>query len=413
MTGILPKNGENVVPESDRDHSVESDWFPIFRSGKYPQAEFTREHVQEVADEFNLTGRRSPVVFDHLTKADMAPEAKPGAAAGNIIALRAVESMDPRYPGTKVLEARAKMSWWARMRTRDGEYRNLSASFSKSKHPTDQKVRRSLHHVALLGAAPPALQGLPEVIFSEQTPNESELEILSFVQEGGISLPEPSTNRDANNQEHRVETINFTEHTARLEAQEAKLSLAHSQELTSFREKLDAAVEEVASFKEQLQAAVSAHEATKAGIPAAVETAKQEGIVEGQRIATETANASFKEQTERAEVVSFAESLLKSGKINQKEFAPEGKPSLVDTILSIPAGDARESYRELLSKRPALVKDPSEETTNFRGAAPATGDLTPEKKEEAQVSHAKKLVKDGEFKSFREAYTHVINLKEA
>ena len=412
MTGIIPKVGENPIPDADRDHTVESDWFPIFRSGKYPQADFTTADVQEVADEFNLTGRRSPVVFDHLTKADLAPDSKPVAAAGNIIALRAVDSIDPRYPGTKVLEARAKMSWWARHRTRDGEYRNLSASFSKSKHPTDQKVRRSLHHVALLGAAPPALQGLPEVIFSEQTPNETDSEILSFVQEGGIPLPHPSKSH-ANNQEHRVETINFTEHTARLEAKEAQLNLAHSQELIKFREELATATEQVTSFKEQLEAAVSAHEATKAGIPAAIETARQEGIVEGERIATEKATASFKEQTERAEVTLFTEGLLKSGKINQKEFALEGKLSLVDTILSIPAGPARESFRELLSKRPALVPEVGAQPVGFRGVALDSGELSPEKKEEAQVSMAKELVKKGEYSNFRAAYEHVVNLKEA
>jgi hypothetical protein len=395
MTGIIKKD-PNQDNEQNRDYTTESEWFPIFRSGKYKQGNITNEKVNEAAEEFAMSGRRPPITLDHLTPEDFKPDAKPGPSAGNIVALRAVDSTDARYPGTRVLEARAKVSHRATWETREGGRRNVSAGFYNFTHPTDGKTRFALHHLALLGAAPPAVHGLPEVFFSEQNRAGSAEEVLFFGEGSGFELPIRESN-PVSKQESKVETINFSEHEALLAKQEAELALAHSTEITSFKEQITVAEGKVKSFSEEL-------EATKASIPVLVETARAEGVKVGEQTATEKLQVNFKAETERSEVVSFAEGLLKTGRINQKEFAPEGKPSLVDTILLMPVGPARDSYRELLSARPALTKEVvDEKPKNFRGEMPSGENMSPEAREQANVVEAKKRQKTGEFTNFREA----------
>ena len=395
MTAMIKKD-PNADNEEGRDYTQESGWFPIFRSGKYPQADVSADDVNEAAEEFAMSGRRPPITLDHLTPDDFKPNAKPGPSAGNIIALRAVDSTDARYPNTRVLEARAKVNHSARWETRDGSRRNVSASFYKAKHPTDGKTRFALHHLALLGAAPPAVHGLPEVFFSEQNRAATAEEVLFFGEGSGFELPIRESN-PVSKQESKVETITFSERDALLSEQKATIELAHSTEIASFKEQITVAEGKVKSFSEEL-------EATKASIPTLVEKARAEGVTVGEQTATEKLQANFKAETERSEVVSFAEGLLKSGRINQKEFTPDGKPTLVDTILSIPAGPARDSYRELLSARPALTTEKVEEKgKNFRGEMPAGENMSPEAREQANVVEAKKRQKTGEFTSFREA----------
>lgn len=411
MTTLIKKNGQAPEVEFDRDSDegrdemIQTDWFKIFRSGDYPQFEVDEEKVEEIAFEFNQSGRRPPIVFDHLTPADFDKNAKPGAAAGYIVALRAVDEDDPRFLGKKALEAKAKVSFWASYRTRSGEYRNLSVGLYKHDSHEDGKTRLALHHLALLGAAPPAVEGLPEVIFRESIDSKEE-KVLSFAQQGyGIPLPRPTENPNAIQRESKVETINFSEHQALLKAREGELTLDHQKEIQTFSEKLRTAESEVATFRSQL-------ETFQAELPTKLEQARAEGVEAGKTAASVEAEANFKAQTEKSEVVVFCEGLLKTGKVNQKEFAPEGKLSMVDTILSIPAGPARESYRELLSARPALPGTPGAPVAAFRGEGVDPANMTAEEKEAKVSREAKAAVARGEFKNFREAFQS-LSKKEA
>lgn len=410
MTTLIKKNRQAPEQEFDenseeyRDQMIQTDWFKIFRSGDYPQIEVDNAACDEIAYEFNQSGRRPPIVFDHLTPSDFDKNAKPGAAAGYITALRCVDEDDPRFPGKKVLEAKAKVSWWASYRTRSGDYRNLSVGLYKHDSHEDGKTRMALHHLALLGAAPPAVEGLPEVIFRE-SPNTKEETVLFFAQQGlGIQIPHPESNRSSpnhvNQREPKVDTINFSEHEALLKVKESELTLKHSGEIATFSAKLTAAETELATFREQLETA-------KAELPAKLEEARAAGFEAGKTAAKTEAEASFRELTERQEVISFCDGLLKDGKVNQLEHTPKDGPSLADTILAVPAGPHRAAFREMLSKRPALPGTPGSKASeqNFRGADLGDGNLSDEALETKITKEARAAVGKGEFKTFREAFT--------
>ena len=353
------------------------------------------------------------MVFDHLTAEDFLPNSKPGAAAGFIHALRAVDTTDPRWPNTRTLEAKAKMGGYAQYSSRGGLYRNMSAGFYKPKGQ-DGKKRFALHHLALLGAIPPAVHGLPELILSEQNSPENLSEILSLEIEGDIPVSPPSV-KNVSNQERTVETINLSEHKSLLSLREAELKLDHSAVVTTYKEQVTTLEGKLLKLSEDLEAVVSEKtelektlEAEKADKIIAVEAAKQaaeaEGIVKGEAQATEKVERTYREATVRGEVTMFCEGLLKTGRINQKEFKPEGKTPLVDLILSMPA-EAAANYRELLEKRPAVTTEPGAEVL-AGGASPAEIVLngSAEAKEANDDKRAKRLVAEGKFKNYREAY---------
>ena len=51
FTKLRDQNPDDVVPGSteSRDQTTETDWFPIFRSGKYPQGNYSKADIEEVA----------------------------------------------------------------------------------------------------------------------------------------------------------------------------------------------------------------------------------------------------------------------------------------------------------------------------------------------------------------------------
>lgn len=403
FTNLIRKNPDEIVPGSteSRDETVETDWFDIFRSGNYPQGNFSNSDVDEIAAEFALTGRRPPVTFDHLTPADLAPDAKPGSAAGSLVECRSVDSTDSRYPGTKVLQARAKVGWSAKYHTREGSYRNVSVGLYKCAAASDGKKRFAIHHLALLGAAPPGVNGLAEVIFSSQTRHGDD-SVLSFSleeSESVVSTPRPRENPVK-------DPISFSEHEALLGAQKSELSLFHSQEVATFKSTIAGLESKVAKFTEELAESAAALETTKAESVIAVETARQEGKTAGVEEGKIEAERLFSEKSEKARIALFCADLRKSGKITEQELAPAGKPTLADTLFSLPT-EARERFSELLSARPGVVAAPGA-PTQFKGEVPV-GDTV--ELEEAQAAEAQALVNDKKFPNFRAAISHVLSQK--
>lgn len=360
FTAMKPKpNPDSVVPGSteSRDEMQESEWFPVFRSGDYPQGKFTKSDVDQMAEEWLMSGRRAPIVFDHLTKADFAENAKPGSAAGYIIEARAVDETDPRYLGERVLECRAKVGWSARYYTREGSYRNCSIGIGNFKC-RDSKKRFGIHHLALLGAAPAGVDGLPEVIFSESS-SEIPVTVLSFSQMDATASP---------NQESSM--INFADHQAALDKQKTELTAKFSADLEAAQAETAAAekaAEEAEAAKVAAEAAAAAAEAEKAAAEAAkveaekvaetakadvvvkVEEAKQEADKAGFERGQAEAERRFNADSEKSEVTAFCLSLFKAGKVTEQD-----SKSLPDTILTLPAGEHRDRFRSLLESRPGV-----------------------------------------------------------
>lgn len=399
MTGILKKQIDDLTPpdaEARRDDTVETDWFPIFRSGKYPQGVYSRGDIDQIVEEFQLSGRRPPMVFDHLTKDDFGENAKPGRAAGFLIDFRAVDSTDSRYAGSRVLETRAKAGWSARYNTREGGYRNSSVGLYRCAGQ-DSKKRLAVHHLALLGAAPPQVQGLPEILFSERVGASEAEEILSFSVNDCFASASPSVSKPAAEERGMKDPINFSEHEALLGKLESDLTLKHSTEVAGFREqiatfsaKADAAAAEAAAAK----AALVEVEAT---IPVKEEIAKQAGIAEGTEAGKLQAERLFGEQVLQRDLAAYSEGLRKSGRITEQEFKGDDKKlALATRLFSMPEA-IREDFKALLDARPAVTGSPETPAQTFRGEVPSADD------DEALASEASRLVKVGECSTFREA----------
>lgn len=347
-----PANPDDVVPGSteSRDQMQETEWFPVFRSGKYPQGNFSVKDVDLMAEEMALSGRRSPIVFDHLTKDDFKENAKPGSAAGYIIEARAVDDADARYSGERLLEVRAKVGWHARYATREGSYRNCSIGIGEFKG-RDGKKRFGIHHLALLGAAPAGVDGLPEVIFSESS-SEIPLTVLSFSEMDAVA---------SSNQETSM--INFADHQAALDKQKTELTAKFNADL----EAAQAEVTEAEKAAEEAEAAKAAAEAAaaeaaaakveaeklaetaKADVVVKVEEAKQEADKAGYERGLAEGERRFNAQKEKDDVVAFCTSLFQAGKVTEQD-----SKSLPDTILALPAGEHRDRFRSLLESRPGV-----------------------------------------------------------
>lgn len=411
MTGIIRKTIDDTTPpdaEVRRDGTIETDWFPIFRSGTYPQGKYSREDIDEVVEEFSLSGRRPPMVFDHLTAEDFKEDAKPGPAAGFLVALRAVDSTDSRFPGARVLEARAKASWYARYRTREGGYRNLSVGLYKCQGQ-DGKKRLAVHHLALLGAAPPQITGLPEVLFSERTGFASREEILSFsVDDCFPSSEERSTANPSSEERSMKETITFSEHEALLGKQKSDLELTHSKALQKFQEELDEAKGAAETAQAQAAEAKDALAALEASIPVKEEAAKQAGVTEGIEQGRLQAERLFAEANTKQTLKAFAEELRKSGKLTEQEFkGDDKKPPMADRLFAMPEA-TRQDFMDLLSARIAVAgPEVGEKPSNFRGEIPDAGVDS----DEQLAADAQAMVAEGKAKNFREALAAVKSKK--
>lgn len=411
MTGIIRKVIDDTTPpdaEVRRDETKETDWFPIFRSGKYPQGLYARSDIDEIVDEFKLSGRRPPMVFDHLTPEDFGPNAKPGSAAGFLIDFRAVDSTDSRYPNARVLEARAKAGWSAVWRTREGGYRNISVGLYRATSPSGKKML-AVHHLALLGAAPPQVNGLPEVLFSERNSASALDEILFFSLESETASAVSNPNPAERGPKVAVETISFSEHRAELGRQEADLKLAHSTEVNSFKEQISTFKAQAETAKVESDAAkaeteeVKAElETVKASIPVAEEKAKQEGVKEGIEQGKLQAERLFSDKNTQRELELFCEDLRKQGKLTEQDLKGDAKkPAMSARLFAMPE-EVREEFKALLSSRTGVVTPSGEKPENFRGETPEAADIEAEMTKEAQ-----ELVRDGKCKNFREAYSSV------
>lgn len=407
MSKLVPKpNPDEIVPGSteSRDETTAVDWFPIFRSGKYPQGDFSSADLDEICEEFSLTGRRPPVVFDHLTPDDYTENAKPGAAAGFIVGLRAVDETDPRYPGERLLEAQAKVNYSAVWNTREGLTRNCSAAFYKCAAAHDKKKRFALHHLALLGAAPPGVNGLPEVVFRERD-LASRDEILRFDFEDGIPAPstysagEPTTTRSIMGKEN-PDTISFGEHKATLESQESKLRLEFAEELNPLKAKSAELESQLASFREQVST-LTAEKASLENEKALFgEQQRAIGLEEGKNLGRQEAEANFSQTSRKTELSVYCENLRKSGRLTEAEFKGDeakGLKPMADRLFAMP-DEIRSQFCELLDSRPSTGAELRTPEHPFTESAMSEEDI---------ASAARSLASEKNI-SFREARAEVI-----
>ena len=390
FTKLRDQNPDDIVPGSteSRDQTIETDWFPIFRSGKYPQGNFSKADIEEVVDEWKVSGRRAPMVFDHLNSADLADDSKPGSAVGFLVELRSAEETDERYAGETLLEARFKVNWFACYATREGTYRNCSIGLAKFKC-RDGKKRLGIHHLALLGAAVAGVDGLPEVIFSEMVTGEERVN-LSFSEMDGAPSKEESmiTFKDHQEALEKAEKAVRDELTARFTAEIDELKSG----VTEAETKAAEATASAEAVKSELETTKAELETVKADSVVATESAKQEadkagyerGLVEGER--------RFNAEKERSEIVGFCASLFVSGKVSEDE-----SKTLPDTILALPAGAHRDQFRRLLDSRPGVPREGDSASKNF-SSRPHGEEANSEPTDEDFVARGRELMAESPSK---------------
>ena len=390
FTKLRDQNPDDIVPGSteSRDQTIETDWFPIFRSGKYPQGNFSKADIEEVVDEWKVSGRRAPMVFDHLNSADLADDSKPGSAGGFLVELRSAEETDERYAGETLLEARFKVNWFACYATREGMYRNCSIGLAKFKC-RDGKKRLGIHHLALLGAAVAGVDGLPEVIFSEMVTGEERVN-LSFSEMDGAPSKEESmiTFKDHQEALEKAEKAVRDELTARFTAEIDELKSG----VTEAETKAAEATASAEAVKSELETTKAELETVKADSVVATESAKQEadkagyerGLVEGER--------RFNAEKERSEIVGFCASLFVSGKVSEDE-----SKTLPDTILALPAGAHRDQLRRLLDSRPGVPREGDSASKNF-SSRPHGEEANSEPTDEDFVARGRELMAESPSK---------------
>lgn len=143
--------------------------FVLFRAGEYPQGTITVDDLDQVVKNYDPDKlHEAPVAIGHVSdyKDSRAP------AFGWIGGLKRV--------GEDLIATGAELAEEAIQWTKDGFYKKVSAAFYKPDDETNPTPGEYyLHHVALLGAQPPAVKGMPALGFVEYAEKSNPL-VMEF-----------------------------------------------------------------------------------------------------------------------------------------------------------------------------------------------------------------------------------------
>lgn len=290
---------------------------PIFRAGTHVAADgrrvtFTRDDLREIADSYEPALQRAPHVIGH-------PELD-SPAWGWIKRLAVDGDLLVAVESDQVEANFAQMVNQAR-------FPNRSASFYLPDTPGNPKPgRKYLKHVGWLGAAPPAVAGLPPVKFSADSAKAVSFSLPADF--AAVPAPTPTNTEPTDMDKAELDRRNaeLNDQATELAKQQAKLA------------------------------------------------ADQQTLAAGQQAlaAQQTAEA-------RKDVVQFAQGLEKDGKL-----LPAETPAVVELLMALPASTAPLSFsqagttvskpaadvlRDLLKALPARI-DYSEKSRDQGGAAP-------------------------------------------
>lgn len=122
-------------------------WNEVWAAGNYPQGNFTEDDVQQIIDNYNPEDYEAPIVIGHPKKED--------AAFGWVEGLK--------REGKKLLAKFTQVEPNFQEAVNQGRYKKVSVRLRK----TDKGW--TLRHVGFLGAAPPAVEGLKPIQFTEDS----------------------------------------------------------------------------------------------------------------------------------------------------------------------------------------------------------------------------------------------------
>lgn len=245
-------------------------WIEIARTGTFTDSAgreqtFTSSDLAAIADSYDAQKRDCPLVFGH-PKSDAAP------AFGWVENLKA--------NGGKLLASFAKVPDVVRELVEKGHYRHVSMSLMPD--------RRTLRHVALLGAAQPAIDGLKAV---ELADGENSITVdFSINNKGEDGMPDNESQREIGALKERI---------ANLEKENADLKA----KAKSHKEGMEKAESEKATAEQKAE-------------KAAADFAAYKGRIEKERRETrvsEMVKAGKVSPAEKAGILEFAAALAKQG----------------------------------------------------------------------------------------------------
>ena len=266
-------------------------WIEIARAGTFVDSQgrpqtFTDADLSAIASAYDPQKRDCPLVFGH-PKTDAAPAfgwaQRVKATGGKLLAQFA------QGPG-EVKELVAK-----------GHYRHVSMSLMPD--------RVTLRHVALLGAAQPAIDGLKAVELAQG----EEAITVDFSTQGGNGMPDDDLQKKIGALEERVKSLESENATLKQQAQSHKDGKEKAEaEKTAAQEKADKAAADFAAYKGAVEA--ERREARVSALVAAgrITPAEKPGVLQfAAALAAQGGSIDFASPDGKTETISLEEKYLR------------------------------------------------------------------------------------------------------
>lgn len=266
-------------------------WIEIARAGTFVDSQgrpqtFTDADLSAIASAYDPQKRDCPLVFGH-PNTDAAPAfgwaQRVKATGGKLLAQFA------QVPG-EVKELVAK-----------GHYRHVSMSLMPD--------RVTLRHVALLGAAQPAIDGLKAVELAQG----EEAITVDFSTQGGNGMPDDDLQKKIGALEERVKSLESENATLKQQAQSHKDGKEKAEaEKTAAQEKADKAAADFAAYKGAVEA--ERREARVSALVAAgrITPAEKPGVLQfAAALAAQGGSIDFASPDGKTETISLEEKYLR------------------------------------------------------------------------------------------------------
>lgn len=192
-------------------------FFEVFKAGKYPQGNFTKKEIAQIAKNYDPTFCEAPITIDHQQS---------GPAYGWVENVKA--------EGEKLMVSFKEVPEAFEKDVNDGKYKKVSVELYRNLEGKGAYLKA----VSFLGAATPQVKGLEPIKFME-----SESDVYEF--NSGEELEQFS----------EEEIVELKNQVAELESQLAKFKENNKklETIKSLKEKISSLTNEVATFKEKAQ----------------------------------------------------------------------------------------------------------------------------------------------------------------
>lgn len=196
-------------------------FFEVFKAGKYPQGEFNKNDVEEIAQNYDPKFCEAPITIDHVQS---------GPAFGWVDKVKSENGV------LKVSFKDTPKSFQEDVNS--GKYKKVSVELYKNL----EGKGRYLKAVSFLGAAIPQVKGLEPIQFKE-----AESEIFEF--EAVVEEPEQTEEfSEKEIEDLKNQVVDLENQLAKFKEGNKKLET-----IKSLKEKISALTEEVATFKEKAE----------------------------------------------------------------------------------------------------------------------------------------------------------------